>query len=205
MSTRTIAVVTAGLSQPSSTRLLADRLAQATVDELAARGVTADVRTIELRDIAHDVVNMMLTGFPSAALKDVLDTVTGADGVIAVTPLFTTTYSGLFKSFVDILDKDSLTGMPVLLGATGGTPRHSLALEYSLRPLFTYLRADVAATSVFAATDDWAGEADAVNPLPGRIRRAGRELAEMVAGRQNGGPAYVVADAPSFAQMLGEA
>src|SRR3712207_5741319 len=130
MSTRTIAVVTAGLSQPSSTRLLADRLAQATGEELAARGVTADVRTIELRDIAHDVVNMMLTGFPSAALKDVLDTVTGADGVIAVTPLFTTTYSGLFKSFVDILDKDSLTGMPVLLGATGGTPRHSLALEY---------------------------------------------------------------------------
>jgi FMN reductase len=204
MSTRTIAVVTAGLSQPSSTRLLADRLAQATVDELAARGVTAQVRTIELRDIAHDVVNMMLTGFPSAALKDVLDTVTGADGVIAVTPLFTTTYSGLFKSFVDILDKDSLTGMPVLLGATGGTPRHSLALEYSLRPLFTYLRADVAATSVFAATDDWAGDADAVNPLPGRIRRAGRELAEMVAARQNEGPADVFADAPSFAQLLGE-
>jgi FMN reductase len=205
MSTRTIAVISAGLSQPSSTRLLADRLAQATVDELAARGVTAEVRTFELRDIAHDVVNMMLTGFPDAALKDVLDAVTGADGVIAVTPLFTTTYSGLFKSFVDILDKDSLTGMPVLLGATGGTPRHSLALEYSLRPLFTYLRADVASTSVFAATDDWAGTADAVNPLPGRIRRAGRELAEMVAARENEGPADVFADAPSFAQLLGEA
>jgi FMN reductase len=205
MSTRTIAVISAGLSQPSSTRLLADRLAQATVDELAARGVTAEVQTFELRDIAHDVVNMMLTGFPDAALKDVLDAVTGADGVIAVTPLFTTTYSGLFKSFVDILDKDSLTGMPVLLGATGGTPRHSLALEYSLRPLFTYLRADVASTSVFAATDDWAGTADAVNPLPGRIRRAGRELAEMVAARENEGPADVFADAPSFAQLLGEA
>ncbi|GAA2723769.1 FMN reductase [Cellulomonas aerilata] len=204
MTTRTLAVVTAGLSQPSSTRLLADRLAQATADELAAREITADVRTFELRDIAHDVVNMMLTGFPSAALKDVLDTVTGADGVIAVTPLFTTSYSGLFKSFVDVLDKDSLAGMPVLLGATGGTPRHSLALEYSLRPLFTYLRADVAGTAVFAATDDWAGEADAVNPLPGRIRRAGRELAEMVAARENSGPVDVFADAPSFAQLLGD-
>jgi FMN reductase len=205
MTTRTIAVVTAGLSQPSSTRLLADRLAQAAVEELALRGVTAQVRTVELRDIAHDVVNMMLTGFPSASLKDALDTVTGADGVIAVTPLFTTTYSGLFKSFVDILDKDSLVAMPVLLGATGGTPRHSLALEYSVRPLFAYLRADVAPTSVFAATDDWAGATDDVNPLPARIRRAGRELAEMVAARQNEGPADVFADAPSFAQLLGDA
>ena len=204
MTTRTLAVVSAGLSVPSSTRLLADRLAAATVEELAARGITAEVTTVELRDLAHDVVNAMLTGFPSGDLAGVLETVTGADGVIAVTPLFTTTYSGLFKSFVDILDKDSLTGMPVLLGATGGTPRHSLALEYSVRPLFTYLRADVASTSVFAATDDWAGETDRVNPLPARIRRAGRELAEMVAARENEGPADVFADAPSFAQLLGE-
>jgi FMN reductase len=202
MTTRTIAVITAGLSQPSSSRLLADRLAQATVEELASRGVSAEVRTVELRDLAHDVVNMTLTGFPSAPLKDVLDAVTGADGVIAVTPLFTTTFSGLFKSFVDVLDKDSLVGMPLLLGATGGTPRHSLALEYSVRPLFAYLRADVAPTTVFAATDDWAGETDDVNPLPARIRRAGRELAEMVAARQNEGPADVFADAPSFAQLL---
>ncbi len=203
--TRSLVVVTAGLSKPSSTRLLADRLAQATVEELTARGLVAEVTTIELRDVAHDVVNAMLTGFPSGELAGAIETLTRADGLIAVTPLFTTTYSGLFKSFVDILDKDSLVGMPVLLGATGGTPRHSLALEYSVRPLFTYLRADVAATSVFAATDDWAGEADAVNPLPARIRRAGRELAEMVAARENEGPADLFADAPSFAQLLGDA
>jgi len=201
--TRTIAVVTAGLSRPSSTRLLADRLAQATVDELAARGLTTEVRTFELRDVAHDVVNTMLTGFPSGDLPEVLDAVTGADCVIAVTPVFSASFSGLFKSFVDVLDKDSLVGMPVLLGATGGTPRHSLALEYAVRPLFTYLRADVTSTSVFAATDDWAGEADRVNPLPARIRRAGRELAEMVAERRNDGPVDAFADAPSFAQLLG--
>ena len=203
--TRTIAVLSAGLSQPSSTRLLADQLAQATVEELAARGVTAEVRTVELRDVAHDVVNAMLTGFPSGGLPAVIDAVTSADGVIAVTPIFSASYSGLFKSFMDVLDKDALTGMPVLLGATGGTSRHSLALDYALRPLFAYLRADLTSTSVFAATDDWAGEADAVNPLPARIRRAGRELAEMVAGRQNQGPADVYADAPSFADLLGNA
>ena len=167
MSTRSIVVISAGLSQPSSTRLLADRLADATVTELAARGITATVEHVELRDVAHEVVNMTLSGFASGPLKDVLEKVTAADGVIAVTPIFSASYSGLFKSFVDILDKDALVGRPVLVGATGGTGRHSLALEYALRPLFAYLRADVAGTAVFAATDDWAdGGGDDVNPLP---------------------------------------
>ncbi|MPV38748.1 FMN reductase [Georgenia subflava] len=203
MNERTIVAVSAGLGQPSSTRLLADRLAEATVTELAERGVSATVETVELRDVAHEIINTMLTGFATGELAKVMEKVTGADGIIAVSPLFTTTYSGLFKSFVDIIDKDALTGVPVLLGATGGTPRHSLALEYSMRPLFTYLRADVATTSVFAATDDWAGEGDTVNPLPARIRRAGRELAEMVAAHEGGGVADLYADVPSFGQMLG--
>ena len=201
--TYTVAVISAGLSQPSSTRLLADRLTQATVAELAARGVTATVENVELRELAHAVVDATLTGFPTGDLAAVLERLGGADGLIAVTPLFTTTYSGLFKSFVDILDKDALTGLPVLLGATGGTPRHSLALEYSLRPLFTYLRADVATTSVFAATDDWAGEDDTVAPLPDRVQRAGRELAEMVAGREPAAPTGLFDDVPSFDQLLG--
>jgi len=202
MSERTIVAVSAGLGQPSSTRLLADRMSEAAVAELHARGVDAVVENIELRDVAHEIVNAMLTGFPTGALREVLQKVTGADGLVLVTPLFTTTYSGLFKSFVDILDKDSLTDMPVLLGATGGTPRHSLALEYSMRPLLSYLRADTVTTSVFAATDDWAGEADTVNPLPSRIRRAGRELAEKVASRQNAGPADLYEDVPTFDQMF---
>ncbi|MFC4556015.1 FMN reductase [Georgenia faecalis] len=201
--TRSLVVVSAGLGQPSSTRLLADRLAGATVAALEERGVAASVETVELRSVAHDIVNAMLTGFAGGELRRVLDAVTGADGLIAVTPLFTTTYSGLFKSFVDVIDKDALSGMPVLLGATGGTPRHSLALEYAMRPLFTYLRAEVVSTSVFAATDDWSGETDGASPLVTRIGRAGRELAEMVTRRENPGPPDAYADAPSFADLLG--
>ncbi|MFD1716770.1 FMN reductase [Georgenia deserti] len=202
MSERTIVTISAGLGQPSSTRLLADRLTEATTEELAAHGLDAVVHTYELRDVAHEVVNAMLTGFPAGELREMLEAMTNADGLVLTSPLFTTTYSGLFKSFIDVIDKDSLTGMPVLLGATGGTARHSLALEYSMRPLLTYLRADVVTTSVFAATDDWSGEADAVNPLPARIRRAGRELAEKVAGREPGDAADVYDDAPSFEEMF---
>ena len=225
MSDRTIAVISAGLGQPSSTRLLADRLASATVAELAARGLTTTVETFELRDVAHEILNNLLTGFPSGDLRGLLTSVTGADGLIAVSPIFTTTYSGLFKTFVDILDKDALEGMPVLLGATGGTPRHSLALEYSMRPLFTYLHADVARTSVFAATADWSGapesaggagrpgtsgpaigagrSGDENSALHSRILRAGRELAEMAAAQPHTPPADPYADAPSFTDLLG--
>ncbi len=206
---RTIAVVTAGLSQPSSTRLLADRLAQATVEELALRGVTAEVRTVELRDIAHDVVNTMLTGFPSAALKDVLDTVTGADGLIAVTPLFTTSYSGLFKSFIDVLDPDALTGKPVLIGANAGTARHSLAIDYAIRPLFAYLHAEPVSTGVFAASSDWGASADQVAPLADRVERGARELADAIVRREPAksedpfDPANYLGEGRSFGHLLG--
>lgn len=180
MTARTIAVVSAGLSQPSSTRLLADRLAEATVRRLEEQGFEISVRTFELRDTAKDVTNNILTGFPSPALADVIETVTGADGLIAVTPIFTTSYSGLFKSFFDVIDPTALDGMPVLIGATGGTERHSLALEYALRPMFTYLHGVVVPTSVYAASADWGSGADTVKALPDRIERAAGEFSALV-------------------------
>ncbi|MGW9631388.1 FMN reductase [Agromyces sp. NPDC055520] len=181
MTTRTLAVVSAGLSQPSSTRMLADKLSDATVAKLAAEGIDTTVETFELRDVATDIMNHMLTGFASPKLEPVIEAVTGADGLIAVTPIFTTSYSGLFKSFFDVIDSGALDGLPVVIGATAGTPRHSLALDYALRPMFTYLHAVVAPTGVFAATGDWGESADSVKTLPARIERASRELAALVA------------------------
>lgn len=161
--------------------MLADRLADATVRQLQGQGIRAQVDTIELRDHAHDVTNNMLAGFPSPALAEVLEKVTGADGLIAVSPIFAASYSGLFKSFFDILDPESLAEMPVLIGATGGTPRHSLALEHALRPLFAYLRASVAPTAVYAASADWGSAGDTVASLPDRIERAAMQFAREVA------------------------
>jgi FMN reductase len=180
VTTRRIAVISAGLSQPSSTRLLADRLADAASRQLRDMGVDAEVTVVELRDTAQDVVNNLMTGFPSPRLEAAIETVTGADALIAVTPIFTTSYSGLFKSFIDVLDPQSLTDMPVLIAATGGTERHSLALDYAMRPLFTYLHAVVTPTSVYAASSDWGSAGDAGSgTLPDRIERAARELAAL--------------------------
>ncbi|MFI7221559.1 CE1759 family FMN reductase [Micromonospora maritima] len=202
MTRRTLAVVSAGLGQPSSTRLLADQLAAAARDELAGRGVDVDLRAMELRDHAHDVVNHLLTGFPPAALRQTLDAIAAADGLIAVTPVFNASYSGLFKSFFDVVDRDALAGKPVLIAATGGTARHSLALEHAVRPMFTYLRAVVLPTAVFAAPEDWAGD-DGDSALRARIRRAAGELAEQVDRRPPAtGPADPFALTTDFADLL---
>ncbi|CCG03893.1 FMN reductase [Blastococcus saxobsidens] len=203
MSTRTLAVVSAGLSVPSSTRLLADRLTAATVDALRERGVAATVEVVELREHARDLADNLVTGFANTSLRGSVDTVVGADGLIAVSPIFSASYSGLFKTFFDVLDKDSLAGKPVLLGATAGTARHSLALEHAMRPLFAYLRATVAPTAVFAAAEDWAG-ADATSPaLTGRVHRAAGEFADLVAGRPPAAPADPFADpVTSFEDLL---
>jgi FMN reductase len=181
MTTRTIAVVSAGLSNPSSTRLLADRLSAATVAALRARGDDATVEVVELRGHARDLADNLTTGFANESLQTAIDTVVGADAVIAVTPVFSASYSGLFKTFFDVLDKDALIGTPVLLGATAGTARHSLVVEFAMRPLFAYLRAVPVPTGVFAASEDWAGSGDTA--LADRVDRAGRELAALLAGR----------------------
>ncbi|GAA2958814.1 FMN reductase [Kitasatospora cinereorecta] len=180
-----IVAVAAGLSSPSSTRLLADRLAEAARERLTAdQDHRVEVQVVELRGLAVDIANHLVTGFPPAGLKEAIDTVTGADGLIAVSPVFTASYSGLFKSFFDLVDHTALTGKPVVIAATGGTPRHSLVLEHAMRPLFAYLRAVVLPTSVYAASEDWGSSGDEYTEgLPSRIRRAGGELASAVTGR----------------------
>ncbi|KXK58808.1 NADPH-dependent FMN reductase [Micromonospora rosaria] len=201
MSERTLVVLSAGLRQPSSTRLLADQLAAAVADEAARRELTLRHRTIEVREHAHDVVNNLLTGFPSAALGQAVEQVTAADGLIAVSPIFGASYSGIFKSFLDVLDRDALAGKPVVIAATGGTARHSLALEHALRPLFSHVRAVVVPTGVFAAPEDWSdGGADGA--LRTRIRRAAAELAEQIVRYPGRTPTDPFALTTSFDDLL---
>jgi FMN reductase len=207
MTQRRLVVVSAGLSQPSSTRLLADRLAAGTADALAASGVDSGTEVIELRDQARALVDHLLTGFPSPDLQATIDHVLAADGLIAVSPVFNASYSGLFKLFFDVLELDSLDGVPVLIGATGGTTRHSLALDHALRPLFAYLGALVLPTGVYAASEDWgrADDGDAIHAgLAERTRRAAAELAAAMAAMPRT-PVIDPFDAPpDFASLLRE-
>lgn len=173
-----VAVITAGMSTPSSTHLLGERLAKAARDAFATDGgALPEFTFVEVRELASDLVNYLLTRVPSQRLTDAFGAVGTSAGVIAVTPVWNASYSGLFKMFFDALDEGVLAGRPVLLGATGGSARHSLAIDQAMLPMFFYLKAAVSPTPVFAATPDWG---DQESGLDERIRRAAAEFARLV-------------------------
>jgi len=184
-----IVVVSAGISVPSSTRILADNLGAAAARALRGPSLTLvettkpEFTVIELRELAHQLTDNVLTGFPTGALADAVRRVAEADAIIAVSPVYTGSYSGLFKMFFDVLEDGTLEGKPVLIAATAGTARHSLVLEFAMRPLFAYLRADVVPTAVFAASEDFGGGAVRGGSLSQRIDRAAGELADKVLRR----------------------
>ena len=174
-------VVSCGIGKPSSTRWLADRLAEAT--ESALREECAlEVRVAEIRELAMDLAHHLVTGVASPMVRDVIANVAAADGLIAATPIFAASYSGLFKSFFDVLDDAALAGKPVLIAASGGTWRHALALEHAIRPLFVQLRALTVPTAVYAVRDPDDGSAV---ELTARIFRAAHELAALMRARHS--------------------
>lgn len=186
-----IVAVNAGLSDPSSTRLLVDRVVAEVANEFGAHGITAQIEIIDLRDLAVAIGESLAAGFATGAVADAIARVQDADALIAATPVFNASYAGLFKSFFDLVDVDEMAGKPVLIAATGGSPRHSLVLDHALRPLFGYLRTVVVPTGIYAASQDWAGESGDTATLDDRIRRSVAELVALVAARVHAD--YVVA------------
>lgn len=184
MTTPRIVAVNGGLGDPSSTRLLVDRIAEAVQRRLRS----AQVEVIDLRDLAVDIGASMTTGFAAGAVRDAVTAVESADALIVASPVFNASYSGLFKSFFDLVDVDAMAGKPVLIGATGGSPRHSMVLDHAMRPLFSYLRTVVVPTGVYAAAQDWAGTSGDTATLSGRIDRAAGELVALLGGRPSETP-----------------
>lgn len=197
-----VVVVSAGAGEPSSTRLLADRLAAS----VQAQRDSVVVETVDLREIAVDIAQSMIAGFPVGAADPAVKAVVESEAVIAATPVFNASYSGLFKSFFDIIDKNSFAGKPVLIAATGGSPRHSMVLDHAVRPMFSYLRAVVVPTGVYAASEDWAGTSGDTATLADRVDRAAGELVALLDGTRTT-PSPVDDDEAgiaNFARLLGE-
>ena len=178
----TLAVVTAGLSEDSTTTRLGEAIAQAASDVVENAGQCVDIQVIQLRDLAHGLTDMMITHVASRALQDAIDTVLTADGLIAASPTYNASYSGLFKQFFDVIDESALENLPTVVAATGGSPRHSLVLDTAMRPLLSYLKALVLPLGIYAASEDWGH-----NDLQRRIDRVGASLGTiLLAGSQGG-------------------
>ncbi|MFD5599083.1 CE1759 family FMN reductase [Leucobacter sp. NPDC058333] len=174
---RTLAVVSAGTSDPSTTTMLANRVADKAAQMAAQRGIELHIRFVDLRALAEDVTTALVTQHVSPALQAASDIMRDADAIVASTPVYKAGASGLFTAFFQVLDNDLLIGTPVALGATAGSARHALVVDDQLRGLFSYLRTITVPTGLFAAPDDWTSR-----EFGTRIERAATELIALVAG-----------------------
>lgn len=178
----TLAVVTAGLSEDSTTTRLGEAIAKAASGVVEQAGQHLEIKVISLRDLAHGLTDMMITHVASPAVQDAIDTVLNADGLVAASPTYKASYSGLFKQFFDVIDESALENLPTVIAATGGSPRHSLVLDTAMRPLLSYLKALVLPLGIYAASEDW-GHDD----LQRRIDRVGASLGTMLLAGSPGG------------------
>ncbi|MGW3995857.1 CE1759 family FMN reductase [Amycolatopsis sp. NPDC004772] len=173
-----VVVISAGVSDPSTTRMLAERTTAAVLDRLRTGDGPVTASFVDLAALAADIGRSIVSADPVAAVQDAIEQVGTADGLIVATPVYKAGISGLFKSFVDLLDNDLIVAKPVILTATAGTARHAMVVDEQLRPLFAFLRAMPVPTSLFAAPEDWADPA-----LTKRIERAAVEFAALVRAR----------------------
>ena len=166
-----LVVVSAGASDPSSTRLLADRTADRVAALAASHGHPVTVSVIELREIAADISAALTSALITPKLRQAITALGEADGIIAAAPVYKAGASGLFTSFFQVLDNDLLIAKPVVLAATAGTARHALVVDDQMRAQFAFLRTMTVPTSLFAAPEEWSDAA-----LSTRVDRAALEL-----------------------------
>ena len=204
-----IVALHAGVSEPSTSQMLAERLAESARKALESDSRLTSIEIIGLRPLVKDIALASVGGPVSADLQKVIDALSAADGVILVSPVFQASYSGLFKSAMDVLPAGTLEGVPVLLGATAGTARHSLVTEMALRPLVTYMKALPTQTAVFAASEDfgaaWQTPSSSErpeSPLSERVAQAGRELATLMERFPRRAPVDPLADFEPMGALL---
>ncbi len=112
-----------------------ERLAASVAERIASRDVVTallDVRHLPAEDLLH-------ARFDAPKIVEALARVEAADGIVVATPIYKAAYSGLLKTFLDVLPQFGLRGKVVLPLATGGSIAHVLAIDYALRPVLSSL------------------------------------------------------------------
>lgn len=155
------------LSKPSRTRALVE----AAVERAAAR-YWLDSDVLDLLTFVPSLGSAARLADLDRSARAAVDTMLEADALVLASPVYKGSYSGLFKHLFDLLDPLSLAGKPVLLGATGGGPRHALVIEHQLRPLLGFFEAQTLATGIYAADADFADGVVASAAAVERLDRA---------------------------------
>ncbi|KRA23931.1 hypothetical protein ASD65_05470 [Microbacterium sp. Root61] len=167
--------VSGSLSAPSRTTALVAALIEALADRS-----DIDARIIELTDIGPDLAGALRREDLSPRVEDALLAIESADLIIAASPVYRASFTGLFKHLFDFVGQYSLVGKPVLVAATGGGERHALILEHQLRPLFGFFQALTLPLGVYASDAAFEGYTVTDPALLARIDEAASRALPLV-------------------------
>ena len=151
--------IAGNVTRPSRTAVLVGEILKA----LEAR-TGATTRLIELVDAAPFVFAALTPDRLQGEAEELVRLIERADVLVVGTPVYRAAYTGALKHLLDLVHHNALTGVPVVLTATGGTPMHALVIEHHLRPLFSFFKAMTVPTTIFAVESDFS-DYRIVNPM----------------------------------------
>jgi FMN reductase len=169
--TRHHTITAIGVSGSPAARSKSRTLLEHALAALAERGATPS-----LIDLAAHPADALLGRRRSDDVDDALTRVSRATIVIASTPVYRATYSGLLKVFFDLLPINGLADKVAIAIATGGSPAHQLVIDHGLRPLFGSVGAITTPTGIYG-TDS--GFENGV-PHPSLIKRVEQAATEAI-------------------------
>lgn len=162
-----IVAVAGGLQKPSRTRALVEAIAA----EFATRRAF-DLQLIDLSDLLPSLGTTVSRAAASLPVETSLRAIENADLLVVGTPVYRGAYTGLFKHLFDLVDHNALIDLPVLLAASGGSARHALVIEQSLRPLFSFFQSLSLPIGVYATDAEFTNHRISDAGLADRIRLA---------------------------------
>jgi FMN reductase len=152
--TRALTVVTVNGSPKARSKTVG--LARLVTDHLG-RLLPVEPRRLDVYALGPGLTGATRREEVSADVEAALALVESADVIVAATPVYRASYSGMFKHFFDLVDQYGIANTPVILVATGGSDRHALVIEHALRPLFGFFQADTLPVGYYANAGDFDG------------------------------------------------
>lgn len=151
-----------------------------TVGDAIARAMPVERTTIALAESAADFMCSLSRDHVTINGERALREVESADILVVGTPVYRGSYTGVFKHFFDLIDKDALRGRKAVLCATGGTALHGLMLEHQLRSLMTFFAMHTMPTALFGLNEDFKDGRVMGASMLERIDRVAVELLDVI-------------------------
>ncbi|RIJ66912.1 NADPH-dependent FMN reductase [Rummeliibacillus sp. POC4] len=106
-----------------------------------------EVEAIEV--FALPTEDLISANFASEAIREANAKVEQAYVVVVLTPVYKAAYSGILKTYLDLIPQKGFEEKHIIPIAVGGTPHHLLAIDYAIKPVLTALGATSISHGVF--------------------------------------------------------